>query len=268
MTQPAADTEPVTPNTALRAVRESMRMSQDELARAVRAAGDQLGEPNGCDKRTVQRWEAGLVAAPRGNYVRALEYITGQPAGNLGFGEAAGRDGAGISRRQAIGAAAAAAAVIPLSEAKAGRAPALGLLTGIWLSRYEYTSSSRGGKVFDGCHHLLLVQRGTRVQARSIAGSAPSRLIMDLTADGAVLTGTWREETDPAGYYAGAVYHGAIQLVTGPSGHRMKGQWTGFGKDGEVNTGPWQLDLVSSDTGRDAMQRYSVPPEPAAGDTR
>ncbi len=44
----------------------------------------------------------------------------------------------------------------------------------------------------------------------------------------------------------------------------MKGQWTGFGKDGEVNTGPWTLDLVSSDTGRDAMQRYSVPP-PEAG---
>jgi len=37
----------------------------------------------------------------------------------------------------------------------------------------------------------------------------------------------------------------------------------GFGKDGEVNTGPWQLDLVSSDTGREAMQRCSQPPEPA-----
>ena len=263
MTELSTETVPVTPNTALRAVRESMRMSQEELARAVRAAGDQLGEPNGCDKRTVQRWEAGLVSTPRGNYARALEYITGQPAGNLGFAEAGDRDG--MSRRQAIGAAAA-AAVIPLSEAKTGRAPALGPLSGIWLSRYEYVSSSRGGQVFADQHYVLLIQRGSRVQARSIAGSAPSRLIMDLTADGSVLTGTWREETNPAGYYAGATHHGAIQLVAGPSGHRMKGQWTGFGKDGEVNNGPWQLDLVSSDTGREAMQRYSRPPEPAAGE--
>jgi hypothetical protein len=31
-----------------------------------------------------------------------------------------------------------------------------------------------------------------------------------------------------------------------------------------VNNGPWQLDLVSADTGREAMQRYSQPPGPAA----
>jgi len=43
MTELSTETVPVTPNTALRAVRESMRMSQEELARAVRAAGDQLG---------------------------------------------------------------------------------------------------------------------------------------------------------------------------------------------------------------------------------
>jgi hypothetical protein len=176
----------------------------------------------------------------------------------IGFSEAGDRDG--MSRRQAIGAAAAAAAVIPLSEAKTGKAPALGPLTGTWLSRYEYVSSSRGGQVFTDQHYVLLIQRGTRVQARSIAGSAPSRLIMDLTADGSVLTGTWREETNPAGYYAGATYHGAIQVIAGPTGHRMTGQWTGFGKDGEVNNGPWQLDLVSSGTSREAMQRYSQPP--------
>ena len=33
--------------------------------------------------------------------------------------------------------------------------------------------------------------------------------------------------------------------------------------DVAVNTGPWTLDLVSSDTGREAMQRYSTPPESA-----
>ena len=47
------------PNTALRAVRASMLMSLDDFARAVRQAGDRAGEPNGCNKRRVQRWEAG-----------------------------------------------------------------------------------------------------------------------------------------------------------------------------------------------------------------
>ena len=62
---------------------------------------------------------------------------------------------------------------------------------------------------------------------------------MDLTANGQVLTGTWTEETNPAGYYHGAVYHGAIQLLLEPTGRRMTGKWVGFGRDFDLNTGPW-----------------------------
>lgn len=246
MTQLTADAEP---NSMLRATRESLRMSQEELARAVRSAGDQIGEPNACDKRTVQRWEAGAVTTPRGNYARALEYVTGMPVENLGFG---GGEGApGMSRRQVIGAVSV-AAVIPVAEGKA-RGP----LSGIWLSRYEYPSSSRSG-TFTGAHYVLLIHRGNKVQARSIG--SPSRLVMDFTMDGNVLTGTWREDTDPAGYYRGATYHGAIQLIAGPSGHRLKGRWTGFGKEGEVNSGPWTLDLVSADTSHETIRQYGQPP--------
>ena len=81
------------PNTALRAVRAALHMSQDELARAVRAAGDHAGEPNDCSKRLVQRWEAGKVTTPRGVYIRALEAATGQPIENLGFQSADERYG-------------------------------------------------------------------------------------------------------------------------------------------------------------------------------
>ena len=245
-----SELQEVTTNTALRAVREGLRLSQDEFARAIRNAGERLGEPNDCTKRLVQRWESGMVSTPRGNYARALEYVTGMPVENLGFDGA--DDRYGMSRRQAI-AAAAAAAAIPIAEAKA-RGP----LTGIWLSKYKYPSSSRG-KWYSGAHYVLLIQRGSKAQVRSVG--SPSKLLMELTAEGNVLTGTWREETDPEGYYRGATYHGAIQLTVGPSGHRMKGQWAGFGKEGEVNTGPWTLDLVSSDTGAEAIQRFSSPPE-------
>ena len=68
----------------------------------VREAGERAGEPNDCTTRLVQRWEAGEVTAPRGNYARALEAISGQPVENLGF--RLGRDmtrraGSGCRRR-------------------------------------------------------------------------------------------------------------------------------------------------------------------------
>ena len=254
MTDLSAEAVPVRPNAALRAVRESMRMSQEELARAVRNAGDQLGEPNGCDKRTVQRWEAGLVSAPRGNYARALEYVTGQPITNLGFDGS--DEQSGMSRRQAIGIAAA-ATVIPISEAKAK-----GPLTGIWRSRYEYPSSSRG-KTFSSSHHVLVIQHGARVQVRSLQGSGAGLVRMDLSVDGSVATGTWSEDTSETGYYRGARYSGAIQLMIDPSGHRMSGQWVGYGRSFDINTGPWTLDLVSADTSKAVVEQYNRPVEPA-----
>jgi hypothetical protein len=247
------------PNTAFRAVRRSLLMSQDDLARAVRQAGDRAGEPNGCNKRLVQRWEAGLVTTPRAVYARALEYVTGQPIENLGFNAADERYG--VNRRQALGMAGAAAALgLAMPDARTARGP----LTGIWRSRYEYVSSSRGDQTFAAEHYVMVIQHGERVQVRSLPGTAPGRVMMDLTVNGQVITGTWTEETNPDGYYRGAVYHGAIQLLLEPSGHRMAGKWAGFGKSMDVNTGPWVLDLVSADTGKAAMERYNRPPEPAS----
>jgi hypothetical protein len=60
-----------------RQARLALRLSQDELAVAIRDAGQRLGTPHGCSKRLVPRWEAGQVALPRSVNVRALEYITG-----------------------------------------------------------------------------------------------------------------------------------------------------------------------------------------------
>ena len=242
------------PNTSLRAVRQSMRLSQDELARAIRNAGQRAGEPNGCSKRLVQRWEAGIVHTPRGVYARALEYVTGQPIENLGFKPADERVGLDRGRAMDTGGG----AWIPLEDPKAK-----GPLTGIWLSHYEYESTSRGA-TFSNEHYVVLIQHGDRLQVRSVPGSA-SRVMMDLTVNGQVVTGTWSEETSPAGYYEGAVYHGAIQLLLAPTGRKMTGKWVGFGKDHDVNTGPWNLELVSEDAGKTSLARYSRRPEPADG---
>lgn len=236
------------PNTALQAVRSALLWSQDELARRVRAAGEQVGEPNDCSKRLVQRWESGEVTTPRGVYARALEVATGQPVQNL-FPK-------GYSRREALGMAAASAA-IPLSEVSGVQS---GPLTGIWHSRYEYVSSGRGGKTFASEHYVVLLHRGHHVQVRSLPHTAEGVVQMELTLkDGNRVTGTWVEQTDKSGYYAGSTYDGAIQMLIDPTGHRMSGQWVGFTRDFETQTGPWSLSLVTADTGKEAMAAYNRP---------
>ncbi len=239
-------------NTALRQARLALRLSQDEMAVAIRDAGQRLGTPNGCSKRLVQRWEAGEVALPRAVYIRALEYVTGKPVASLGFDSAAERYGldpdAVLTSRSGPW--------IPLADPKAQPGP----LTGIWLSSYEYKSTGRDA-TFTSQHYVAVVQHGARLQVRSMPGSQ-SRVMMDLTANGQVLTGTWTEETNPAGYYHGAVYHGAIQLLLEPTGRRMTGKWVGFGRDFDLNTGPWGLELVTSSVTDETMTEYSRPVAP------
>ncbi|MDH6110266.1 hypothetical protein P3T34_002481 [Kitasatospora sp. MAP12-44] len=133
--------------------------------------------------------------------------------------------------------------------------------SGIWLSRYEFFSSSRGD-TFVGKHHVLLLQRGNRLTGRSLSSShSGSSLMLDLQADRNVVTGTWIEQTASEGYYRGARYHGALQLLAEPTGRRLAGKWLGFGKDFDVNTGPWELVFRDGSTSRSAVERYSAPPE-------
>jgi len=240
------------PNTRLRAVRLAMRMSQAELARAVREAGDKAGEPNTCSAKAVQRWEAGV--APRGAYLRALEWATSQPAENLGF-----------RADERYGLDAGALGVASEEAWQPETRPTASPLNGIWLSRYEYESSGRGA-TFANAHYVMLIQHGAKLQIRALPGTTTGRLVMELTINGAVITGTWTEETNPTGYYQGAVYHGAIQMLLEPSGRKMIGKWVGFGKDFDLNTGPWTLELVSTDTGPEAMAEYNRPVAPRTPD--
>jgi transcriptional regulator with XRE-family HTH domain len=237
------------PNVALRQARLALRLSQDEMALAIRDAGQRLGTPNGCTKRLVQRWEAGEVALPRAVYIRALEYLTGRPVASLGFDTAAERYGLDPEEVLTTGSG----PWIPLADPKAKPGP----LTGIWLSGYDYESTGRGA-TFTSHHYVAVVQHGARLQVRSMPGSR-SRLLMDLTANGQVLTGTWTEETNAAGYYQGAVYHGAIQFLLQPTGRKMTGKWVGFGRDFDLNTGPWSLELVTRSVTDETMKEYGRP---------
>jgi len=227
-------------NSTLRAVRIAMRLSQDGMARAVQKAGKEIGAPNQCSKRLVQRWEAGEVAHPHPDHVRALEAVTGLPAARLGFTWPVPD--------------------MPLPEALA--ADSAGALSGIWLSRYEYHSSSRDAD-FLGWHHVALVHAGGRLQGRSLPGSSNSVLHVDFTVAGQVVTGTWTEHTAADSYYAGAVYHGAIQLLADPTGRRLSGRWVGFGRNGQINTGRWELTLKDKSLAKAALSRWDRRPDEA-----
>lgn len=108
-----------TPNLALREQRTRLRLSQDEFAALIRRAGREIGEPNDCSKRLVQRWESGEHAACRPVYQRALEHATGQRIEELGFNPHEGPTPAApaaASRRQFVAAAALTASTGGLTE--------------------------------------------------------------------------------------------------------------------------------------------------------
>ncbi|WP_327745399.1 XRE family transcriptional regulator [Streptomyces europaeiscabiei] len=249
------------PNDVLTSVRKSMNLSQDEFARGLRDAGEALGEPNDASKRLVQRWESGETRTCRPLYARALKRFTGRAPESLGFAIPMARvhsDGTGGHDMQAgeAGTTDAVASLEPESEPQSE-------YVGIWLSRYEFYSSSRD-ETYDCKHHIVIVQHGNRLTAQSLPGASTnpdSPLSLDLTVDRNVVTGTWIEQTAADGYYQGARYHGAIQLLVEPTGRRMAGKWVGFGKDFDVNTGPWELRLLDRSTGRASIERYSTTPE-------
>ncbi|WP_433659170.1 helix-turn-helix transcriptional regulator [Nocardia sp. CA-128927] len=241
------------PNTALRAARNARLMSQDDLARALRDAGCVSA-----NKRLVQRWEAGLTANPHPTYARALEKVMRLPIESLGFG-------AVVTGRSLSGGEDGTVVDSPIGEvspeqfnARRPRTP--GNYSGIWLSRYEYYSSGRDA-TFTAVHHVVVLQHDNRLTVRSLPNSAQSAMEMDLTVDGHVATGTWSEHTAQDGYYHGAYYHGAIQMLIELTGARMAGKWVGFGKNFEINSGPWELVLQESSTSKAAIDAYDRPPD-------
>jgi hypothetical protein len=88
---------------------------------------------------------------------------------------------------------------------------------GVWHSRYFYYSSGRQSELV-GEHYVVINQQGNQLSAQSLPNSLHSLLTLDLETSDSTATGTWIERTSPTGYYKGAVYRGAIQLLVDPTG--------------------------------------------------
>jgi transcriptional regulator with XRE-family HTH domain len=126
---------------------------------------------------------------------------------------------------------------------------------GVWHSRYLYYSSGRRTELA-GEHHVVINQQGNQLSAQSLPNSLNSLLTLDLTASDSTVTGTWIERTSPTGYYKGAVYRGAIQLLVDPTGSRMTGRWLGFDKESNINTGDWELTRTVASVSKSVLREF------------
>ncbi len=131
-------------------------------------------------------------------------------------------------------------------------------LGGIWHSRYAYESTGRGA--ITRHHYVVIRQDGNRLSVESLPGSNDSPVSLSFTVRGPIATGTWTEHTAVDGYYQGAVYHGALQVIVDPTGRSMAGRWVGFDKEFRVDSGPWTLNLVDTATDEVTRQRYGKSP--------
>ena len=114
-------------------------------------------------------------------------------------------------------------------------------LSGTWCSRYVYESSSDGKSHTDE-HEVALELIDGSITVKSNPHPDGSLFIINLTGDGNVFTGTWREQASPTGIYKGAIFHGAIQLILSDDGRKLTGCWVGFNSARtRVKTGEWTL---------------------------
>lgn len=120
--------------------------------------------------------------------------------------------------------------------------------SGVWQSVLSYPtkddsaeeSSEYYAKVFQTGHDLVF---------QSTPMEDGSYLLIRLSVDGNVATGTWYEHTAPGGDFGATMYSGAGQLLISQDGKSMEGQWAGAGLDRQANkprvyTGKWKLHYV------------------------
>lgn len=130
--------------------------------------------------------------------------------------------------------------------------PAHRTLAGVWLSEYEYETSSQPGVVQTSGHYVVLKQTGTDVKGRSLRQRSKSRLeLTGFVERTLLLTAYWRERTSK-----NRIYHGALQVLIDPVNSTMSGSWVGFNRRTKVETGIWQFRRLDHRTDPRTIRRY------------
>lgn len=216
--------------TKLRTARVGRGYSQDELASLLRT---QFGIPT-ASKRMIRRWESeGVTPGPA--YAMAVSAALGMTPEELGLPSVI-PDELGRHVR----------AIAPFTVPDDEGLVSDGRLPGIWLSRYQYYSTGRRA-LYVSQHYAIVVHNGPSVTVESLPLGVVPRMTLELTVEGSILTGTWQEWTNPDGHYLGERRWGALQLILNPARRYMLGKWVGWGSNGSMNSGPWELRWVSAD---------------------
>lgn len=236
-------------------------MSQGDFARAVREAGARAARPDDADKRLVQRWEAGGTTAPRPVCARALEAVTALPAEFLGFAPRpsarsprTGTAGTTSKRRRT--------ASHPWPPGRSpSRRPRTGTTPGCGrpaMSTSPAAATPRTpGSTTSSCSSTAT---GSRSAARPAPPTARSPWTARSTATSPPVRG--RSRPRPRATTAGpATTVRSSCSSSRPAGRRMTGKWVGFGKEFDVNTGPWELVFQDASTTKATLEAYNRRPD-------
>jgi hypothetical protein len=112
--------------------------------------------------------------------------------------------------------------------------------SGVWHSKYTYKNAlePQGGA---SQHDVRMYKMGNQIVVQSTPNAEGSYLIMRLTLDDNLLTGTWNEQTSPTGLYKGQNYYGAVQLIIDPDGNRIHGKNSLYNHEMEIISGDWEM---------------------------
>src|SRR5689334_13462843 len=116
---------------------------------------------------------------------------------------------------------------------------------GTWHSSYWYPSNTHAGEDVSE-YDVTVRQTGNQLVIESTPDDNGAYILVRLSVDDEVATGTWHETTAPEGDFKGTIYSGALQLIISRDHNAMTGKWVGIGKDYEKNqpdiyTGRWEL---------------------------
>lgn len=123
--------------------------------------------------------------------------------------------------------------------------------SGIWHFAYWYPSNIH---VADDVseYRMKAHQDGRSVVFESLPNEIKAYMLVRLTFDDGIATGTWYETTSPTGEFKGAMYSGAGQLIVDPDTGNMEGKWAGAGYDHKLKimriySGNWELVRTAED---------------------
>jgi hypothetical protein len=118
-------------------------------------------------------------------------------------------------------------------------------LSGEWYSYHWYpTSDDKDEECSE--YQVRAYRTANEVVFASRTKDDGSYMLIRLTVDGSIATGTWYENTSPEGEFKGMMYSGAGQMLLDESGKTLEGMWAGVGIDHttekpRVYSGRWEL---------------------------